>query len=268
MLGVDSNRTELPMIASSASKTRAALAMACACLALSLPATAQAPPAAGTQLPTADQILDRYLQAEGGRAAFEKLTSRVVIGTIRVPSMSLVGTVEFRSKAPNRSFGIVTINGISYRQGFDGTAGWTDEPPNGLRDQTGPELEEARRESDFYHTLDLHKLYSKFTLAGKEQIGDHEAYLVEAAVPEGGPPERMYFDTQSGLLLRDSSQRYGPDKVSEVQQDYEDYRQVDGIELPHTIRQTTEGTLVIITITEYHHNVQLDDAGFAKPAQP
>jgi zinc protease len=255
------------MIALSAGRGRAGLAIACACLALSLPATAQAPPA-DTQSPTVDQILDRYLQAEGGRAAFQKLNSRVMTGTVRVPSMSLVGTVEFRAKAPNRSLGVVTINDASFRQGFDGTAGWTDDPQNGLRVQAGAELEEARRESDFYHTLDLHKLYLGFTLAGKEKVGDHDAYVIEAALPEGGPPEKMYFDTQSGLLLRDSSRHHGPDGVSELQQDYEDYRQVDGIELPHTIRQTNEGALVIITVAEYHHNVQLDDAQFAKPAAP
>jgi hypothetical protein len=242
------------------------LGLACLALAFSARAQTRAKPAGET--PTADQILDRYLEAEGGRAAFEKLTSRVMTGTIRVPSMSLTGTVELREKAPDRSLGIVTINGASYRQGFDGTSGWTDDPQNGLRDQTGAELAEMRREANFYHTLDLRKLYSKFTVAGKQEIGGRDAYVLEAAVPEGGPPERMYFDTETGLLLRDTSQRHGPDGVSEFQQDYGDYREFDGIQLPQTIRQTNEGTLVIITVAEYHHNVPLDDAEFAKPTAP
>jgi hypothetical protein len=231
-------------------------------------ARAQTPAKPPAETRTADQILDHYLEVEGGRAAFKKLTSRVMTGTISVPSMSLMGTIELREKAPDRSLGIITINGASYRQGFDGTSGWTDDPQNGLRDQTGAELAETRRESDFYHTLDLRKLYSKFTLTGKQQIGGRDAYVLEASLPEGGPPERMYFDADSGLLLRNTSQHHGPDGVSEFQQDYEDYREVDGIQLPYTIRQTNEGTLVIITVAEYHHNVQLDDAQFAKPAAP
>ncbi|HXX71477.1 MAG TPA: hypothetical protein VEI55_04230 [Candidatus Acidoferrum sp.] len=240
-------------------------------LALASSARAQTPakPVAGpTETPTVDQILDRYLKAEGGRAAFEKLTSRVMTGTIEVPSMSLKGIVELHEKAPDRSLGIIIINGAAYRQGFDGSSGWTDDPRNGLRDQTGAELAETRRESDFYHTLDLRKLYSKFTFTGKQEIGARQAYVLEAEVPEGGPPEKMYFDTTSGLLLRNTSQHHGPDGVSEFQQDYEDYREVDGIQLPETIRQTNEGTLVIITVAEYHHNVPLDDAEFAKPAAP
>jgi len=225
-----------------------------------------APPAATTAMPTADQILDRYVAAEGGSGTLKRLLSRVMTGTLSVPSMQLSGTVEIHEKAPNRSLGTITINGASYRQGFDGTAGWTDDPANGLRDQTGDELAEARRESDFYHALDLHKLYSKFTLVGKEKVGERDAYVIEAAVPEGGPPEKLYFDVQSGLVLRDSSQRHGPDGVTGFQQDYEDYRDVDGVKLPFTIRQTNEGTLVIITVAEYHHNVPLDDGEFVKPA--
>ena len=254
------------MISRAMRRLTAGLAVACTYVAILLPAGAQTPAGKSTETPTADQVLKRYLQAEGGRAAFEKLTSRVMTGTIRVPAMSLSGTVEVREKAPDRSLATITINGASFRQGFDGTKGWTDDPENGLRDQSGAELAESRRESDFYHTLDLAKLYLNFTVAGKEKIGDNQAYLIEAAVPEGGPPEKMYFDTKSGLLLRTTSQHHGPDGVGELQQDYEDYRQVDGIQLPHTIRQTNEGTLVIITVAEYHHNVQLDDAGFAKPA--
>jgi len=241
------------------------------CVAVLSSARAQTPAkpvAESTEAPTVDQILDRYLKAEGGRAAFEKLTSRVMTGTIDVPSMSLKGTVVLHEKAPDRSLGIIIINGAAYRQGFDGTSGWTDDPQNGLRDQTGAELAETRRESDFYHTLDLRKLYSKLTFTGKEEIGGREVYVLEAEVPEGGPPEKMYFDTTSGLLLRNTSQHHGPDGTSEFQQDYEDYREVDGIQLPGTIRQTNEGTLVIITVTEYHHNVPVDDAQFAKPAAP
>jgi len=255
-------------------RTRTILAAVCVLLASSISAGAQTTPQPASNsrptssgaTPTVDQILNRYLAAVGGRAAIEKLTSRVMTGTLSVPSMQLSGTVEIHEKAPNRSLGTITINGATYRQGFDGTSGWTDDPANGLRDQTGSELAETRRDTDFYHVLDLRKLYSKFTVVGKDKVGEREAYVVEASVPEGGDPEKLYFDVESGLVIRDKSQRHGPDGVSEFQQDYEDYREVDGVKLPFTIRQTNEGTLVIITVEAYHHNEALEDGEFAKPA--
>src|ERR1700693_4945034 len=73
--------------------------------ALSFAAFAQAPdngaqkPAAAT--PSADQILDKYVAAIGGEAAWHKLNSRIAKGTIEIPAMSLSGTVESHEKAPN-----------------------------------------------------------------------------------------------------------------------------------------------------------------------
>ncbi|MBZ5696370.1 MAG: hypothetical protein LAN36_13550 [Acidobacteriia bacterium] len=252
------------------------LAVACLYLAVGAIARGQtpaakpskpAPPsAAAAATPTVDQILSHYVEAEGGRAAWQKLTSRESTGTIEVPSMSLSGTVEIHEKAPDRMLGVVTINGASFRQGFDGTTGWTDDPQNGFREVSGPELAETRRDADFFHPMDLRKLYSKLTVTGKEKIGERDAYVVECALPEGGDPDRMYFDAQTGLTLRAISQHHGPDGVTEYQEDFEDYREVDGVKLPFTIHQKNGDTAMTITISEVHHNVAVDDGLFAKPA--
>src|SRR6202007_1848140 len=95
-------------------------------------------PAASTStVPSADQILDKYVEASGGRAAWRKLNSRVSKGTIEVPAMNLSGTVEMREKAPNRLIVTVTMSGAVFSQGFDGSAGWSSDPQNGLREQKG-----------------------------------------------------------------------------------------------------------------------------------
>ena len=93
--------------------------------------------ATAPQAASADQILNRYVESIGGRAAWKKLTSRVSTGTIDVPDMQISGTVEFHEKAPNRLLRVIILNGASFRQGFDGTTGWTDDPQDGLRTQTG-----------------------------------------------------------------------------------------------------------------------------------
>jgi len=233
-------------------------------------ARAGAPPAAkpGTEAatPTADQILDRYVKAVGGREAWQKFTSRVTMGTIEVPSMNLSGTVLIHEKAPDRLLAAVMINGASFRQGFDGTLGWTDDPEDGLREQSGAELAEARRDADFYHPLDLRRLYTKLTVTGTEKIGDRDTFILDATVPEGSEPTKMYFDTQTGLLLRAVSQHHGSDGVTQFREDFEDYRDVDGIKVPFTSRQTNGDTTYTMTISEVHHNVALDDSEFAKPA--
>jgi zinc protease len=244
---------------------------ACFALALSFSAHGQLPaqstaapaPTAAPATPTADQILDRYVEATGGRAAWQKLTSRISIGTIDAPSMNLSGKIEIREKAPDRVLAVITIAGASFRQGFDGTVGWTDDPENGLREQTGAELSEARRDADFYHGLDMHKLYGKLSVIGTEKIGDRLAYVVEAALPEGGTPDRFYFDVQSGLRLRVISRHHDSEGVMEQRVDYEDYREVDGVKLPFVIHETSGDSILTIKLNEVHHNVALDDGQFA-----
>ena len=55
---------------------------------------------------------------------------------------------------------------------------------------------------------------------------------MEATVPEGGDPTRMYFDKQTGLLLRVVSQNHDADGVTVLREDLDDYRDVDGVKVP------------------------------------
>ena len=243
-------------------------------VALCVSARAQTPAAqptpkapAATATPSVDQILNRYVEATGGRAAWQKLTSRISTGTIEVPSMNLSGTLELDEKAPNRTLAVITLAGASFRQAFDGTVGWTDDPQDGFHEQSGAELAEARREADFYFPLDLRKHYARLEAKGKEKIGERDTYLLEGTLPEGGKPDRIYFDIQTGLPVRMISEHHVADSASDFQEDFDDFREVDGVKLPFSIRQKTSEVEMIIKIEEVRHNVDIDDARFAKPAQ-
>jgi|SRR5579863_1045672 hypothetical protein len=224
---------------------------------------------AAAAMPTADQVLDHYVQAIGGRAAWLKLNSRVSKGTIEIPAMNnLSGTVEIHEKAPNFMLAVINLGGAAFEQGFDGNVGWSNNPQNGLRELSGGELDDARREANFYHALDLRKNYTKITVTGIERVDEHDTYALEATRAQGAP-DRMYFDMQTGVLVRSVNQRYTPDGVTEFTADVDDYTEVDGVKLPFTVRQTGASATFIIHFTEVHHNLQLTDAQFAKPpAEP
>src|SRR5580658_6145097 len=220
-------------------------------------------------LPTADQVLDHYVQAIGGRAAWLKLNSRVSKGSIEIPAMNnLTGTVEIHEKAPNFMLAVINLGGAAFEQGFDGNIGWSNNPQNGLRELSGGELGDARREANFYHALELRKNYTKITVTGIERVDEHDTYALEARRAQGAP-DKMYFDMQNGLMVRSVNQRYTPDGVTEFTADVDDYTEVDGVKLPFTVRQTGASATFIIRFTEVHHNLQLTDGQFAKPpAEP
>jgi len=116
--------------------------VACAFAQSSAPTAQPAPKASATAGPSVDQILDRYLDASGGRAAWQKLHSRVSKGTVDVPTAGASGTVEVHEKAPDRVLITVNIAGTSFTQGsmepWDGptirkTVSGNKQVPNWLR---------------------------------------------------------------------------------------------------------------------------------------
>ncbi len=221
---------------------------------------------AAEALPTADQIIDKYVEALGGKAAIQKATSRVAKGTFDIPAFGASGTFEAYAKAPDKNITIIDVPGFGViKQGFDGKVAWEDNPQVGLNEKSGSALARAKLDGDFYREIRLKELYSKITVKRKEKVGDKDAYVLEA-VATGVSPETWYFDTETGLLVRADSEREGPNGTTMAQLYFEDYKELDGIKIPYSIRQTTPEFSLSLKFTEVKHNVDIDDAKFAKPA--
>jgi zinc protease len=218
-------------------------------LAVVVPARAQAPP-------TVDQILDKYERAIGGRAAFDKFTTRVMIGSSD-NGKGLTLPVEIYLKAPNKRVMVLGFGEVSL--GFNGDVGWSmNLIENGLVQLTGQRLAATKRSAVFNGESRLADLYEKLTFGGTATINGREMYVV-AATPAEGIEEKLHFDRQTGLLVRRL--------VGMVENDLEDYRDVDGIKLPFTLRQKTPQGGMSIKLREIKHNVPIDDEKFAVPTQ-
>ena len=245
------------------------LAVAVAALAQQKPAdqTGKPPAAMPAQaMPTVDQILDKYVQALGGKAAMEKLTSTAAKGTFELPTFGASGSAELWDKAPNKTALKLDIPGFGIvQQGFNGTVAWSQDPQSGLREKTGAELSGEKLDAEFYKPLKLKQLYPKITVKGKDKVGDKDAYVLEAT-PAEGSTETWYFDASTGLLARLDIERDSPQGKMAVQVFQEDYKEVDGVKVPHTVRQVTPAFTIIIKLDEVKHNVAIDDAKFNKPA--
>ena len=76
----------------------------------------------------------------------------------------------------------------------------------------------------------------------------------------------MYFDQQSGLLLR--VVRYGKTQIGRVptQIDYSDYRDVGGIKMPYHMTFAWLDGRDAIQLTDIQTNVPIDEAKFGRPA--
>jgi hypothetical protein len=226
---------------------------------------------AQTPTPTVYDILTKYIAALGGRGAISKLTSRVSKGTLQIVGVEEWGTAESYAKAPNKYCSIITFpGGGEVRRGFDGHTAWLRRPDAGVSDLTGQDLSSMQRSSNFYQSIELDKLYPKLTLKGQETVAAYPAYVLEGD-PGDGTLRRMYFDISSGLMIRTDEEMNaqtdnGLTRITS-QTFLEDYREVEGVKQPFSIRQMNGALTVIIHLTEVRVNEPVDDAIFAKPAK-
>jgi hypothetical protein len=228
---------------------------------------AQSPASSGA-LPTVDQVLDKYVAALGGRAALEKQTSRVSKGTIEIPDAGITGSVEVSEKAPDKALTVIDLPGLGLvREAASAEGAWAEDPQNGVRDKAGNELADAVRGAAFNPELRMKSLYKTLEMVGQDTVGTRPAYAL-LATPAEGTATRMYFDVETGLLVRQSATRDTPQGPVDVDLFIEDYRDVEGVKQPFTIRQVTSMFTLVIRLAEIRHNVALDDAMFKRPGAP
>jgi CubicO group peptidase (beta-lactamase class C family) len=205
--------------------------------------------------PTVERILDEYVQAIGGETAHKKLTSRVMKGKFEIPEEEITGILELEAMAPNKMKMFLrgqTNNGARFdlSRVFDGEVCWEINPANGgQRELSGPELAEIRRDAEFLREIRLRELYPKTTLIEKKGAGKRAVHVIEAS-PREGNPEEWRFNAQTGLLVQIDDTHF------------DDYREVDGIKLPFTIRSLSAVGTFIARFDEIKHNIPIEESRF------
>ena len=218
--------------------------------------------------PTADQILAKYTEALGGSATIEKLKTRSMKGTWLTSDGTTLG-YEVYQTAPGKLFTILnTPRQGTFERGFDGKTAW-ERSSRGVRDLEGTQLFYFRRYPDLFKDIKLQGQFTRISYGGKEKIDGKDVYVLRG-IGIDGKGERLYFDAQSGLLVRRITSTTTIVGLIPEQVDYEDYREVDGMKVPFTIRITSIDSFWSSTrkFTEIKLNVPVDETKFNKPPAP
>jgi photosynthetic reaction center cytochrome c subunit len=229
------------------------------------PAAEAKPGDAKPLLPSADQLLDKYLAAIGGADALRKITSRAEKGTLTAFGGQHF-PVDVYLKAPNKRISIMHLKNGDSTTAFDGKQGWLGVPGR-IHAMSAAENDAARIDADLYLAAHLKTLYQKFAVNPGEKIDGHETYLVVGRT-EGQPPLRLFLDRDSGLLLRLVRYAETPLGRNPTQIDYADYRGQDGVKLPFRWTLSRPGNRFTIQVDQIQINVPVDDAKFVMPPAP
>ena len=217
--------------------------------------------------PSVDRILDKYLQAIGGAQKLAGLTSFVAKGTsVGYGPEGTNRPVEIYAKAPEqRTLIIHTLDGDSTTT-FNGTAGWIAAPhrPVPVLELTGSDLGGIRLDAGLAFPARIKQTFTSWRVGASITIDDKDVEVVQGT-STGGTLATLYFDRESGLLVR--MVRYADSRVGRLptQFDYADYRDVSGVKIPFKWKMTWLDGFEDLTLTEIQPNVAIDAARFAKP---
>jgi photosynthetic reaction center cytochrome c subunit len=215
-----------------------------------------------TNLPTADDVIDHYVQAVGGAAVIEKITSRDAKGTVTTGSESI--GIEILDQDPKWQVSIRHTPAGDSLKGFNGHEGWLSTPGRPLRDIQGVDLDFALMDADLHFPVHMKYMFAELRVEYPEKIGDREAYVISGMRP-GQPTVKFYFDEQSGLLLRLVRYAESPLGLVPTRIDYADYRDVDGVQVPFRWTIAEPDASSIIQLDETQQNVPIDGSRFVKP---
>src|SRR5436190_8822768 len=222
-----------------------------------------------TGAPSADQVFDKYLQAVGGAQKAAVVTSIVFKGTYEGYAEPKA-PVDIYVKAPSQRTMIVHTDLGDRTTTCDGNNGWmaapTTDKPFPVITYTGGDLDGVRLDAVLSLPAGIKQAITR-PAVGSTTIDDKDVMVVQGTANGGRSSVKLYFDKQSGLLVRQV--RFADTIIGRVpiQVDYSDYRDVAGagVKLPfHVITTWTDGRSDML-LTSAQTNVAIDAAKFNQP---
>jgi hypothetical protein len=197
---------------------------------------------AEAQLPTVQQVFDKYATAVGGRDAWAKVSGRTEKGTADITFANISGSYERYSALPNKTRMIIDLQMVKIDQGFDGEKGWMDQGQGPQRMPAEQEKNLAEPSANGASFLDPSR-YAKATVEAKETVDGVEAYKL-AVTSKAGIESLEYFEVATGLRIATISKTpMGEQKIS-----YKDYKDFEGKKIATKVVQATPQGDVILNI--------------------
>ncbi len=225
---------------------------------------------ANSTLPTADAILEKYLEAVGGKAALDKIQTREQTGTMHVGSQpggpdaaEQLFPITIYSEAPDKRISKTKMSGNDSVTAYNGTVGWLS-TPGGVRPMNAGEAQAASIDAQLHFASALPQLYTDFRVRPGDAIDGKATYLVSANGKDQ-LPLRLYFDQQTGLLLRLIRYAETPLGRLPTQIDYADYRKADDVLIPFRWTLARPSGRFTIQIDTVKQNLPIDEKLFVAP---
>jgi outer membrane lipoprotein-sorting protein len=213
---------------------------------------------------TAEEIIQKMIEATGGRKAIESVDDSTVTGTIEFTDQGYSGQITIYKKEPTKMRIDVEVMGMLITQAYDGNMAWWINPNTGASEEM-PATEAASMKRDALprdSAFSPEKYGITYEYKGKDQIDGKDHYIIEQTYSDGFKAT-LYVDSATNLITKSKGMVDTPGGEVEFEQVASDYKKVDGLMIAHTITTYVNGVESrIIKISDVQYNTGLEDSLF------
>ncbi|MBN1224273.1 MAG: outer membrane lipoprotein-sorting protein [Candidatus Aminicenantes bacterium] len=214
---------------------------------------------------SADDVLNKMIDALGGRKALEGIEDATMTGTMELTQMGLSATVTSYRKNPNKTRMDIEVMGMVITQAFDGQTAWMVNPQTGSSEELPEQFAEYSKRDSLGDAayLDPKKYGITYTLKEKESIEGKEYLVLEQAFADGYIAT-LYVDPKTYLVYKSKGTALNQMQVEVEQETVQmDYKKINGMMVPHTVTIFQDGEeFGVMTIAEVKYNSGLEDSFF------
>ena len=232
---------------------------------LTVPGLTQEEMDEAAKIKAAGPILEKMIQASGGRKILSTIQDATMSGTIEMIQMGLDGSIVMYQKEPDKMRMDIEIMGMIITRAYDGEIAWMVNPQTGTAEELPDQYAEDLKKQSFSNAvmLDPESLGIKYTFEGRENIEDKD-YLIIIRHYESGDTSKIYVDPDTHLVFKEVSKSLGQMGIEvEAETFLSDYKEVEGTLVAHTITVFQDGEeFMTMTIDEIKYNSGLEDSFF------
>lgn len=233
------------------------------------PATPAAPVKAAADMPSGAEILKKYVEATGGKAAYEKLKNRVGTGSFDLAG-AMKGTVKTVQTDANKGSMVLEVANMgTIQRGTDGTHSWESSKFGGSKLLNEKDFQQEELFLPFNAEIRADKVFSKLDCVGIEKVGEADCYKVEMTCKSGSKTVG-YYNKTTGLLDKRTLEEETPQGPMTAVMMISDYKDVGGVKVAHKLELSSPAQPAmkqVITFEKFESNAELASDAFTPPAE-
>jgi len=195
-----------------------------------------------------DEIISRHISAIGGAENWKKVNTIIMEGTMNVMGNDVAVKVsQEHNKGTRQDISVAGMTGYVFVTPSGGYSYMPFQGQQAPEPMTAEDVKEGLDDLDIQgNLLDYKAKGHSVELLGTEDVQGTECYKLKVIRKNSGE-QTVFIDKNSFLIIKTSAKRKAMGQEMDINVEFSDYRDVNGIKLPYALTQGF-GTIVMSSV--------------------